>query len=133
MPRRSGCSWICVVETRNAPGPQRFPGKARLTLFSTGVKPGTDLDAYLAKSSRMRRLGASRIRYDLMPPPREPGGRDMPVRTPGESAKLKAASRRLPQRIAGEGYTVNGDTKTWRVYVVELHPPKKPAPNHKPA
>lgn len=122
-----------MVETGNTPGQPRFPGKARLTLFSTGVEPGADPAAYLAKSSRMRRLGASRIRYDLMPPPREPGGRDMPVRTPGESAKLKAASRRLPQRTAGEGYTVNGDTKTWRVYVVELHPPKKPAPNHKPA
>ena len=57
----------------------------------------------------------------------------MPVRTPGESAKLKAASRRLHQRIAGGEYTVHGDTKTWRVYVAELHPPKKPAPNHKPA
>ncbi len=57
----------------------------------------------------------------------------MPFRTPGESAKLKAASRGLRERLAGEGYTVNGDMKTWRVYVVELLPPEKQDPKHKPA
>ena len=43
-----------MVATGNIPGPQRFSGKARLPLFSTGVKPGPDLDAFLTKSGRMR-------------------------------------------------------------------------------
>jgi hypothetical protein len=45
-PQSSCSAWICVVTTGNIPGPQRFSRKARLAVFSTGVKPGPDLYAF---------------------------------------------------------------------------------------
>ena len=67
-----------------------------------------------------------------MPPADEPGGRDRPFRAPQEAAKIRAALKKLREKLSGEGYTVNGDMTTWRVYVIEMHPPKKGAPKNPP-
>jgi hypothetical protein len=126
-------AWIYVTETGNDPGPLRVHGKPRVRVKSTGIEPGPILDAWLAKSRGMKKLGATRIRYDLMPPAHEPGGQAMPFRVPEEAAKLKASIKALREKLSAEGYTVNGDMTVWHVYVIELHPPKKTKKTASPA
>ena len=118
-------AWIYVTETGNDPGPLRVHGKPRVRVKSTGIEPGPTLDVWLPKSPGMKKLGATKVRYDLMSPAQEPGGRSMPFRVPEEAAKLKASMKALREKLSAEGYTVNGDMTTWHVYVVELAPPKK--------
>jgi hypothetical protein len=96
------------------------------------VKPGPELEALVTKSRSLKKHGATRVRYDLMLPDDEPGGRDGPFHVPEEGAKVKAALKTLREKLSGEGYTVNGDTTTWHVYVIELHPTKKADPKHPP-
>jgi hypothetical protein len=107
-------------------------GKPRVRVKSTGIEPGPTLDAWLPKSPGMKKLGATKVRYDLMLPAQEPGGRSMPFRVPEEAAKLKASMKALREKLSAEGYTVNGDMTTWHVYVIELHPTKKADPKHPP-
>lgn len=124
--RPSSSAWLSVVETGNDPGPRKVFDKPRIRVEQTCVKPGPELDALLPRRRSFRKHGGTQIRYDLMLPDDEPGGRDRPFRVPEEAAKVRAALKTLREKLSGEGYTVNGDTTTWRVYVIELHPPKKP-------
>jgi hypothetical protein len=121
----SSPAWIYVIETGNDPGPLRVHGKPRVRVKSTGIEPGPTLDVWLPKSPGMKKLGATKVRYDLMSPAQEPGGRSMPFRVPEEAAKLKASMKDLREKLSAEGYTVNGDMTTWHVYVIESAPPKK--------
>jgi hypothetical protein len=68
-----------------------MPGKPRVRVKNTGIEPGPALDAWMAKSRGMKKLGATRIRYDLMPPAHEPGGQAMPFCVP--EALTTAGSR----------------------------------------
>lgn len=120
--------WVYVVETGEDAGPLRAPGKPRIRVAQTCVKPGRAREVWLLKSRSLKKQGATRFRYDLMPPHDEPGGRDRPFRATDESAKVKAALKDLREKLSGEGYTVNGDITTWCVYVIELHAPKKSSP-----
>ena len=125
-------AWIYVIETGNDPGPRRAPDKPRIRVALTCVKPGPELDALVIKSRSLKKHGATRVRYDLMLPDDEPGGGDRPFSVPEEGAKVKAALKTLREKLSGQGYTVNGDTTTWRVYVIELHPTKKADPKYPP-
>lgn len=125
-------AWLYVIETGNDPGPRRAPDKPRIRVAQTITKPGPELDALLLKSLAFKKHGATQVCYDLMLPDDEPGGRDRPFRLPEEGAKVKAALKTLREKLSGEGYTVNGDTTTWRVYVIELHPTKKADPKNPP-
>ena len=125
-------AWIYVTETGNDPGPLRVHGKPRVRVKSTGIEPGPTLDVWLPKSPGMKKLGATKVRYDLMSPAQEPGGRSMPFRVPEEAAKLKASMKALREKLSAEGYTVNGDMTTWHVYVIELAPTKKADPKYPP-
>lgn len=124
-PRPSRSAWLYVIETGDDTAPQKARARPRIRVAQTCTKPGPELDALLPKSQRFKKLGATLVRYDLMLPDDEPGGRDRPFRVPEEKAKVKAALKTLREKLSGEGYTVNGDTTTWRLYVIELHPPKK--------
>lgn len=115
-------AWLSVIETGDDPGPRRAPDKPRIRVAQTITKPGPELDALLSTSRAFKKHGATRVRYDLMLSDDEPGGRDRPFLIPQEAAKVRAALRTLRERLSGDGYTVNGDMTTWRVYVIELHP-----------
>jgi len=125
-PQPSRPAWIYVVETGDDHGPLRACDKPRIRVARTGRKPGRELDDWLPKSRILEKHGATRVRYDLMLPHDEPGGRDRPFRVPEEATEVRAALKALREKLSGEGYTVNGDTTTWHVYVIELHSPKKP-------
>lgn len=131
-PRPSRPAWICVIETGDDRRPRKSRDKPRIRVARTGTRPGPELDAWLPKSRSLEKLGATRVRYDLMLPDDEPGGRDRPFRVPEDATQVRAALKALRQKLSGEGYTVNGDTTTWSVYVIELHPPKRPDPKVRP-
>ncbi len=129
--RPSRFAWIYVVETADD-GPRRASDKARIRIGRTAMKPGPELDGWLPKSRSLKKYVPTRVRYDLMLPDDEAGGRDRPFRVPGEATRVKAALEALRERLSGEGYTVNGDERTWRLYVVELLPPTRPDPKVRP-
>ncbi len=127
----SSPAWIYVIETGNDPGPLRVHGKPRVRVKSTGIEPGPTLDVWLPKSPGMKKLGATKVRYDLMSPAQEPGGRSMPFRVPEEAAKLKASMKDLREKLSAEGYTVNGDVEERaRQHALGPHYPWKGKPKH---
>lgn len=130
--RPSRSAWVCVIEIADDRGPRKPGDKPRIRVAQTTMQPGPELDGWLQKSRRLRKYEATRVRYDLMLPDDEQGGRDRPFRVPEEAAQVKAALKALRERLSGEGYTVNGETTTWRLYVVELLPPTRPDPKVRP-
>jgi len=79
-----------------------------------------ELDARIKSDKKWIAKGVRRVRYDLMPEDREPGGRLTPFLMPCNAAAARKAVTQLRDELQATGYTVNGITAVWRLYVIEL-------------
>ncbi len=88
----------------------------------TRTPPGDELDHRIQSDKKLIAKNVHRVRYDLMPKDHEPGGRLAPFLCPEQAALARGADKRLRDYLQAEGYTVNGNTRVWHVYAIELHP-----------
>lgn len=73
-----------------------------------------------------------RVRYDMMPNETRPGGALRPFVVPRQLQAARAEEKAVREKLSAKGYTVNGDMRIWRLYVVELEytPPAKGKPKN---
>jgi hypothetical protein len=110
--------WLSVVELDDSIGPRRSPSLPNVIVRKTVIKPGPDLDNWVANQARA--TNALKVRYDLMPKDHQCGGLLKPFRHPRDKERANKATLALRERLNCEGYTVNGDRTLWALYVIEL-------------
>ena len=125
LPTESRRVWLCVLKTCDLVGPRRHPERPRVVVKSLPTRPGLDLDRWVKTSRRAKRMRVVNVVYEAMPAAGQPGGRDQPFLSPSQRDTIKAAEKRLRQRLRCDGYTVNGDLSVWHLYVIELSPPSE--------
>jgi hypothetical protein len=117
MPKRIGPDksvrqpryWIEVVELVAIDLPRRHPDMENLRVSITVVEPGPERDARWNKL-RLRRPGLfGSVREDLTP--------QQSAATRDEANRWK---RETIDRLRSDGYTVNGYSSVWSLYVIEL-------------
>ena len=119
-PKKPSPKWVCVFELENAQNLRRDPAKPHVWVEAISVKPGPDLDAWVAKSHRAKKKGVVRVLPDEMPKPENCGGLLRPFRYPDQQAAIRATLTKLREQLRCRRYTVDGDLRTWRLYVIEL-------------
>jgi hypothetical protein len=112
--------WLCVFELDDSAGQRRVPGKPLLKLEQKAIKPGRDLDAWLEKAKANKRPELVRVRYDLMPDDQQHGGRLKPYKCPLEKELHNTAPKALREKLRCQGFTVDGVTDMYLLYVIEL-------------
>jgi hypothetical protein len=127
--------WLCVFEIDDSVAPRRVPDKPNVRAEALAIKPGQDLESWVAKSPRATKLHITRVLYTEMPAEGHPGGVLRPYNYPDEQPRIKKAIERLNEQLRCRRYTVNGCQRTWRLYVIELDETKVPGvkPEHKGA
>lgn len=116
--------YLCVLEVDRPRVDRRHPALEHICVKRTLTPPGAALDARVGVVTAWIRQGIRRVRYDLMPKANEPGSLLRPFDIPQQTCAANEAVKALRDRLSGLGYTVNGDTTVWHVYVIELnHPP----------
>jgi hypothetical protein len=128
-PQKLSSRWLCVFELDDSAGQRRIPGKPNVRVEQKAIKPGPDLDAWLEKAKANKRPGLVRVRYDLMPKDQHHGGRLKPYKLPRDKAMLATALKALREKLRCQGFTVDGVTDMYSLYVIELndsHIAKKP-------
>ncbi|MDA0677464.1 MAG: hypothetical protein O2788_05600 [Chloroflexi bacterium] len=114
--------WLCVLELLDRGAARRCPHLPHVEVTRTLTPPGVELDARIKSDKKWMAKGVRRVRYDLMPEDREPGGRLTPFLMPCNATAARKAVTRLRDELQAKGYTVNGNTTVWRLYVIELRP-----------
>lgn len=109
--------WLCVLETCDSRCRRRCPSLGCVRVRRTTIVPGPKLDAHVRASKKLINLGVRCVRYDLMPNDSQLGGRLRPFLVAEHARKAESDLR---NRLLGLGYTVNGNTTVWSVYVIEL-------------
>jgi len=122
--------WLCVLEADNPKADRRHPAFGHVYVKRTLTAPGPSLEARVKTDAKWIRQRICKVRYDLMPSEHEPGGLLRPFLVPQQGCVARKAEKDLKDRLSGLGYTVNGNTKVWHVYVIELELPPKPRPEH---
>lgn len=132
-PRKPLSKWLCVFEIDDSVAPRRVPDKPNVRVEAMAIKPGRDLDAWVAMSPRAKRLKIVRVLTAEMPAENHSGGLLRPYKCPDEQARVAKALERLRENLRCRRYTVNGSQTTWRLYVIELDETKVPGlkPEHK--
>jgi hypothetical protein len=127
--------WLYVFEVDDAVAPRRDPGKPNVRAEALAIKPGQDLESWVAKSPRARKLHITRVLDHEMPEENQPGGLLRPYESPSQQALINAALLRLREQLRCRRYTVNGSQDQWRLYVIELDTAKVSGmkPEHKGA
>jgi len=126
---RSQPRWLCVFELDDSAGPRRITSKPHLNVEQKAIKPGPELEAWLEKTKASKRPELVRVRYDLMPQDQQRGGRLKPYRFPRDKALIDDALKHLRERLRCQGFTVDGVTDMYSLYVIELddtHIAKRP-------
>lgn len=121
--------WLCVFELDDSTGQRRVPSKPNVRVEQKAIKPGPDLEAWLEKTKATKRPELARVRYDLMPKDQQRGGRLNPYKYPRDKAPLDTALKHLREKLHCQGFTVDGVTDMYSLYVIELddaHIAKKP-------
>jgi hypothetical protein len=121
--------WFCVFELDDSAGQRRIPGKPNVSVEHKAIKPGEDLEAWLDKSKASKRPELVRVRYDLMPEDQQHGGRLKPYKYPRDKELLDKALTARREKLRCQGFTVDGVTDMYSLYVIELddtHIAKKP-------
>jgi len=102
---------LLVVELDDQAGPRRRADRPNLYVGTTSGDP----------QERFRQIRTSSKRHPLV---REQGVkvRNDLVRSyrPTAANDVRRQKRKLVHKLQRQGYTVNGDTRVWHVYVVEL-------------
>jgi hypothetical protein len=128
-PQKPTPRWLCVFELDDSAGPRRVPGKPHVRVEQKAIKPGPELEAWLEKAKASKRPELVRVRYDLMPKDQQHGGRLRPYKYPHENSLLVKALQDLREKLRCHGFTVDGVTDMYSLYVIELddtHIAKKP-------
>jgi hypothetical protein len=128
-PHKSSLRWLYVFELDDSAGERRVPGKPSVKVQQKAIKPGEDLDAWLVKSKASKRPEFVRVRDDLMPKDQQHGGRLKPYKYPRDKELLDKALTALREKLRCQGFTVDGVTDMYSLYVIELddsHIVKKP-------
>lgn len=112
--------WLCVLKTNAFGEPRRRADRPRVIVKPLSRRPGHELDRWVKKSSRAKRMRVTDALYELMPSHSQPGGRDNPFIRPTQNDEIKAAAKALRERLRCDGFTVNGDKTVWHLYVIEL-------------
>jgi len=102
---------VFVVELDDDFGPRRVESQPNLFVGITTNEPKAHYDRIKAASKRHRaiREHGVRLRLDL-------------TRNYGPTTEIdaKRQKRKITEKLMRKGFTVNGDTSIWRLYVVEL-------------
>lgn len=105
--------WIEVVELIDGNPSiafgRRHRGIPRLHVGVTVVEPGPNLERRWNKKRAQRPGEFGEIRYDLMS-----------TRSTVDKKRADRRCRDVIERLMARGFTVNGDTTTWKIYVIEL-------------
>ena len=128
-PQKPTPRWLCVFELDDSAGPRRVPGKPNVRVEQKSIKPGPDLEAWLGKTKASKRPELVRVRDDLMPKDQQHGGRLKPYKYPRDKDLLDKALTALRETLRCQGFTVDGVTDMYSLYVIELddsHIAKKP-------
>ena len=125
-PKKPTLKWVCVFEVDDSQNPRRHPAKPHVRVEAMSIKPGRDLDAWVAKSRRAKKKGIVRVLNAEMPKPENSGGFLRPFRYPEQKAAIKTALTTLREQLRCRRYTVDGEQRTWRLYVIELDATKIP-------
>jgi len=127
--------WLCVLVVDDSVAPRRDRRKPNVRVEALSVQPGADLDAWVKNSRQASKWRVTGVLYAEMPLENHAGGLLRPYRCPGQDARVKTALRHLREKLRCRRYTVNGDQKTWRLYVIELDAARVPGvkPRHKGA
>ena len=128
-PEKPTPRWLCVFELDDSVGPRRVPSKPHVRVEQKALKPGPDLDAWLERAKASKRPELVRVRYDLMPKDKQHGGRLKPYKYPGKKHLIDKALHALREKLCCQGFTVDGVTDMYSLYVIELddtHIAKKP-------
>jgi hypothetical protein len=106
-----GARYVVVVELDDIV-PRRDPARPNLLVATTGQPPASGW-AEAGRRRRYRRYGGHlrRWRDDLTPPDAW-----------ASPADARVGARALAAALSAQGYTVNGRTRVWRLYVVDLDP-----------
>lgn len=112
--------WLCVFEVDKPAADRRHATLEHVHVAKTLTPPGPELDDRVRTDRKWRKRRFRKVLYELMPRDDEKGGRRMPFIMPGEKRAATKATKALRDRLSGLGYTVNGDSTVWRLYVIEL-------------
>ena len=129
QPQKPSPRWLCVFELDDSAGQRRVPSKPNVRVERKAIKPGPDLDAWLDKAKASTRPELVRVRYDLMPNDQQHGGRLKPYKLPRDKDLLDKALKAVREKLRWQGFTVDGVTDMYSLYVIELddtHIAKKP-------
>ena len=125
IPPSTSRVWLCVLKTNVYGEPRRRADRPRVIVKPLSRRPGHELDQWVKKSRRARRMRVVDALYELMPGHAQPGGRDNAFIKPAQNAEIQAAAKALRERLRCDGYTVNGDMTVWHLYVIELDCPRQ--------
>jgi hypothetical protein len=117
---KSTATWLCVLEADESAGARRVPALPHIKVCASISKPGELMAARYSRKGVYQPGDFVAVRYDLMPDPMSPGGRDRPYIMPVDEPLLKSAKMALRQRLEALGYTVNKARDVWSLYVIEL-------------
>lgn len=103
---------VFVVELDDGFGPRRRPDRPNVFVGITTREPAEHLERIRSGSKRHRavRDHGVRLREDL--------SRNY---LPTTEADARRQKRKLVEKLMRKGFTVNGDTRVWTLYVIELH------------
>ena len=106
--------WVTVIETKDV-APRRKPDLPNIYVKTTNCSPNEMFQKL--QSGKSKSWASQKVRALLV---EQCSG---PYRDRIEANKSSLLTR---ERLSEEGYTVNKDTTTWRIYVIELLPDKSP-------
>jgi hypothetical protein len=112
--KRPRTHWVFVVEYADD-RPRREPLLPHLRVAITVTEPGPRLDALREKNGVKKPELWGQIRYDLM----DDASFD-------DHAAARNHRQLVVERLARQGYAVNGGADIYRTYVIELDPSQKP-------
>lgn len=102
---------VLVVELDDGFGPRRRPDRPNVFVGITTREPAAQFERVRSGSKRHRAIRDHGIRL------REDLSRSYPPTTEADARRQK---RKLVEKLMRKGYTVNGDTRVWTLYVIEL-------------
>lgn len=113
---------VFVVELDDEAGPRRRADRPNVFIGITSIDPVERLEQILRSGKRhpIVRDHAVRLRPDLY--------RTFPAGSQNDARRQK---RKLTERLMRRGFTVGGDVRVWRVYVIELDDAIGPRTNPK--
>lgn len=102
---------VFIIELDDAFGPRRRPDRPNVFVGITTREPTAQFERIRSGSKRHRAIRDHGIRL------REDLSRNYPPTTAADARRQK---RKLVEKLMRKGYTVNGDTRVWTLYVIEL-------------